>query len=237
MKHNSQLLGFSRRFVGSGGIIQPPDLSKSEAIGYKSQSPWGISGRKITPSVKAVPAFTLIEMLVVVAIFSVISLVILANHSRFDSSVLLGSLAYDIALSVREAQVYGLSVQEYASNFQVGYGIHFAGSGSYVFFADTNTNNQYDAGVDSIVQTYALNQGHTIARFCGITSLGVQECSDSLPPIDHLDVDFFRPNPDANISSNLTPQYSSAKITVASPSGETRTITIASTGQISVTNP
>src|SRR3989344_6847475 len=81
-------------------------------------------------SVKALRAFTLVELVVVLAIFTLISSVVLANHSRFNGSVLLGSLAYDIALSIREAQVYGLSVKQHTvagvGQFQIGYGIHFA---------------------------------------------------------------------------------------------------------------
>jgi len=187
----------------------------------------------------AARGLTLIELLVVMGIFSVISLVVLANHSRFNSSVLLGSLAYDIALSIREAQVYGLSVKQYGSNFQVGYGLRFAGASSYTFFADTNANKRYDSGIDSIVQTFSVGRGHTIQRFCGITVSGVEECSGGAGPgtIDHLDVVFFRPDPDALFSSNSTTLYSSGKIIVTSPSGETRTVHIVSTGQISVTNP
>jgi prepilin-type N-terminal cleavage/methylation domain-containing protein len=192
-------------------------------------------------------AFTLIELMVVVSIFLVITGVILANHSRFNSSVLLGSLAYNIALSIREAQVYGLSVQTYNTNFQVGYGVDIsvAAPNSYVLFADTNANKHYEApttpptaGTDSVVQTYAVGAGHTIKRFCGTYSTGVTQCSDDTAnPIDHLDIVFFRPNPDANISSENPGFYSSGKIVVASPSGETRSITIQSTGQVSVTNP
>ena len=93
-----------------------------------------------TPSLfsQAVRAFSLIELLVAVSIFVVISTVILANHSRFNSSVLLGALAYDLALSVREAQVFGTSVREFSSSFQVGYGVHFEiGSPQlFYFFAD-----------------------------------------------------------------------------------------------------
>lgn len=181
---------------------------------------------------------TLIELLVVMGIFSIISLVVLANHSRFNSSVLLGSLAYDIALSVREAQVYGLSVREFANSFQVGYGVRFASATSYVFFADTNANKKYDSGVDSIVRTYTLGKGHTVKRFCATSSLGVETCSDSSSgPLNYLDILFFRPDPDANITSNNPTVYSSAKVVVTSPSGETRTVTVVSTGQISVTNP
>lgn len=181
---------------------------------------------------------TLIELLVVMGIFSIISLVVLANHSRFNSSVLLGNLAYDIALSVREAQVYGLSVRQYSSNFQVGYGVRFASPSSYVFFADTNANKRYDSGVDSIVQTYSLGRGHKVKRFCGTLSSGTEHCSDAgSGAIDHMDIVFFRPEPDANMSSNLSNLYSMAKVVVTAPSGETRTISIVSTGQISVTNP
>ena len=188
---------------------------------------------------KSLAAFTLIELLVVMAIFMIISLLILANHSKFNSSVLLGSLAYDIALSVRQAQVYGVSVQQLqnTTNFNVGYGIHFAGSSSYFLFADTNGNNVYDSGVDTIVTNYSVTQGHFIKQFCGITANGGQQCSDDPSPITSLDIEFVRPNPDANISSNFPGLYSFGKIVVASPSGETRTVTIASTGQISVTNP
>ncbi len=188
-------------------------------------------------SPKALRGFTLIELIVVMAIFAVISIGVIANYSRYDSSMLLGSLAYDIALSVREAQVYGLSVKGYSSNFQVGYGIRFANSSTYTFFADTNANKVYDSGVDSIIDTYSVGGGHSITRYCTVDSLNQTKCSDDASPIHHLDVVFFRPDPDANISSDKGSLYSSAKIVVASPSGETRTVTIQSTGQISVTNP
>lgn len=181
-----------------------------------------------------VRGFTLIELLVAVSIFVIISTVVLANHARFNSSVLLGSLAYDIALSIREAQVYGVSVRQFDSGFSVGYGIRFSSADSYALFVDTNDNQQYDDGVDSILRTYTLQHGHTIAQFCGITSEGAEECSSGGTPIAHLDVVFVRPDPDAIISSNEPGRYSSARVVVSSPNGESRTVTVASTGQISV---
>jgi prepilin-type N-terminal cleavage/methylation domain-containing protein len=197
-------------------------------------------------------AFTLIELLVVMAIVMLITGAILANNSRFNSSVLLGSLAYDIALSVREAQVYGLSVQESNASFQGGYGVHFSASDSYVLFSDVNANKRYDpapAGTDTIVQTYAVGLGHTVKSFCGTFSGNTTpQCSSDASPIKYLDIVFFRPNPDAIITSDKTTfsatngvinpvnPYSSAQIVVTSPSGETRTISIQSTGQISVMN-
>lgn len=187
-------------------------------------------------------AFSIMELMVVVALFSVISLVVLANHSKFNSSVLLGSLAYNVALSVREAQVYGLSVQGRSeagvvTNFQVGYGVHFTGNSSYVFFADKNLNKRYDGTpTDEIIKTYTLSSQHSVSRFCGITSAGASHCSDGTggTTISYLDIVFVRPDPDANMVSDQLSGYSRAEVRVSSRTNETRIITIASTGQISV---
>lgn len=190
----------------------------------------------------AARGFSLIELLVVISIFSLITTVILANHARFNGSVLLGSLAYDIGLSIREAQVFGLSVRQFANQFDIGYGVHFSDPASYLFFADRNTNNRYDGegeSNDSLIRNYAVGRGHTILRYCAETANGYEQCSDSSPgAISYLDIVFFRPDPDAVITTNeLSTTYSRGKITVSSPVGETRTVTIESTGQISVTNP
>ena len=185
---------------------------------------------------KTYRAFTLVELIVVMAIFLIITGVILANNSKFNSSALLGSLAYDISLSVREAQVYGLSVQTFGTQFsatgynvQVGYGIHFdaATPTSYFLFADSNADKYYDSA-DTTLQTYAVGSNHFIKSFCGTLSPsegGATQCStDASSPIHHLDIVFFRPNPDAIITSdqnaNPAQPYSSAQVVVASPSGE-----------------
>lgn len=184
-------------------------------------------------------AFSLIELMVVTGIFTVITGVVLANNAQFNSSVLLGNAAYDVALSVRQAQVYGLSTQAFSGQFQLGYGIHIQGTGQYLLFADVDpeTNRRYDAGVDQIVELYTLGRGHTVQRFCGITANGTEECSDNQAALTHLDISFLRPNPDATITGSTPSLFSSARVTLQSRSGETRTISIQSTGQISVSNP
>ncbi|MCL9971797.1 MAG: prepilin-type N-terminal cleavage/methylation domain-containing protein [Candidatus Pacebacteria bacterium] len=186
-----------------------------------------------------VRGFSLIELLVVTGIFVVITGVVLANNAQFNSSVLLGNAAYDIALSVRQAQVYGLSTQAFSGQFQVGYGLHFASPTEYLLFADLDEDNnkRYDAGVDQVVATYALGRGHTIKRFCGIRADLTEECSDNASALTHIDVGFLRPNPDATITGDNPSAYSIARITIQSTGGQTRTVSIQSTGQISVTNP
>jgi Tfp pilus assembly protein FimT len=183
--------------------------------------------------------FSLIELLVVTGIFIVITGVVLANNAQFNSSVLLGNAAYDIALSVRQAQVYGLSTQSYSGQFQVGYGIHFASPTQYLLYADLDVanNKRYDAGVDQVVAEYTLSRGHSVLRFCGLRSDSTEDCSDNTAALTHLDVAFLRPNPDATITGDSPTPYSIARITLQSKSGQTRTVSIQSTGQISVTNP
>jgi prepilin-type N-terminal cleavage/methylation domain-containing protein len=59
--------------------------------------------------------FTLIELLVVVGIFGILSSVIFANYSGFDSIIVLENVAHEIALEVRQAQSFGIGVREFSS--------------------------------------------------------------------------------------------------------------------------
>jgi len=181
--------------------------------------------------------FSIIELLVSISILALISTIVLANHTRFNGSVLLGSLAYDIALSVREAQVFGVSVRQYNNEFQLGYGVHFSGTTSYELFVDGNKNRLFDTE-DTIIKTFNVQRGFTLKSFCGITSENVSYCSTDLQnPITHLAIVFLRPEPDAFITSNDPGVfYSRGAITVTSPGGNTRVVDVASTGQISVQN-
>lgn len=181
--------------------------------------------------------FSLVELVVSVAIFLVITAVILVKHSEFSGTLLIENLAYDIALSVRKAQVFGLSVREFSvgsQEFNVGYGVHFdsASNNTYIFFADRNRNEKYDDSSE-ILETFTLRKGNTISEFCGILASGTEKCSPS--DISFLDIVFERPNPDAIIKSNIAGDtYAAAKITVASPQGTKWNINIVTTGQISV---
>jgi len=69
----------------------------------------------------------------------------------------------DIALSLREAQVYGLGVKDVGAGvFDVSYGVHFDINtpSSYIFFADLNDNLIYEDGVDGIVESGTLDIGY-----------------------------------------------------------------------------
>lgn len=48
--------------------------------------------------------FSLLELLVVISIFTIITTIALFNQGQLNSNVLLTNLAYDVALTVREVQ-------------------------------------------------------------------------------------------------------------------------------------
>lgn len=206
--------------------------------------------RRVTFSTRG---FTLIELLVVSAIIAMVSGLMLANNARFGGAITLKNLAYDIALSVRQAQVYGISVARFgdgAGRFDIGYGMHFseANPRNYVLFADAGVQNGlYDsgglAGSELVAQT-TIDRGYSIVDLCAKPPGGVETCS-----LSQLDIFFKRPEPDAyisiegsplsfNASGNVTSTNLNerARIIIASPRGDCMSVSVEATGQISVTN-
>lgn len=187
--------------------------------------------------------FTLVELMVVVSIMSILTTVLLFQHRRFDSSTLLRSLAYSVALSIRQAQVYGISVRQFgatANSFNYSYGVYFTSGSYYYLFADVNGDKLRAVDGSEDVQRFTIGTGYSIVKFCGTVVSGGplgQHCSNSGSPITSLTIYFRRPNPDARFSSSATSEvYSDAYIQLTSPAlgTNTRGITVTSTGQISV---
>lgn len=185
--------------------------------------------------------FTLIELLVSLAIIVLITSIVLVNHTRFSGSIFLGNLAYDIALSIREAQIYGLSVREFDSSFDLGYGVHFdiSQNSSFFIFADLNRNQRYDSP-DDIVEQFTITRRNSISKLCATLPgvAGVEVCSDAgSNPVTVIDVAFNRPNPEAIIKDGSGTTYKEAVIYIMSDEGDMRSVLVESTGQISVQNP
>ena len=68
---------------------------------------------------------TLIELLVALVIFSIITGVVLFNYGDFNASLTMQNLADDIALTVRRAQSYAIGVRGRSGDFNIGYGVYF----------------------------------------------------------------------------------------------------------------
>ncbi len=206
--------------------------------------------------------FTLVEMLVVLAIISILTSLALLGQSTFNKSLLLTDTAYGIAFSGREAQTFGVSSRKFGSVQDAGYGLHFDRStpGSYVVFADISNpspipsncpvgvsgtpeqkpgNCRFDSGspADGIVNTYTFDRGFFVQSFCG-KSGATRYCSTDTIPLTTLDTVFTRPNTSATITglrSGSVSQFSCAEITLADGTGAAKqTIRISGLGEISV---
>lgn len=186
--------------------------------------------------------FTLVELMVSIAIFVVITGIIMVDQRRFGGNILITNLAYDVALGIRQAQVYGISVKSVNQQFNSSYGVHFGPPGYFILFADTNHSGSYDTSSDDgtgcialteCVTFFKVEQGNAISKFCADNS-----CSDT-GAIDRLDILFTRPNPEPAVKAykgGLAIPASSASITVSSPQGVTKTVSVSPSGQISIKN-
>ncbi len=187
--------------------------------------------------------FSLVEMLVVTAIFIIISSLTLASHSRFGGQIVLENMAYDVALSLRHAQLYGIAVRRFGSSeFNVGYGMYFAAPTTYQLFADSlEGNGMYDcpdpqnATTCELVESTSIVGGHRITDLCTrSTGSTVYVCGKS-----RLDIFFKRPEPDAYIRASTGGigdgvVYEAAQVIITSPRDQARAVTVEHTGQISV---
>lgn len=190
---------------------------------------------------------TLIELLVVVAIMVIVTGVVLANNGRFGGKVLLQNLAYDVALTIREAQVYGISVQRFSTGtFARAYGVHFeenasaSTQGQFFLFADViGQNGLYDCPDPTsgpltceLVDAYLMRPGYRIVDIC-VPKTQVRPCGNS-----ELDISYQRPDPDAYIRAlgpdGNTTLYESARLYILSPQGDTMSVIVEENGQIAV---
>ncbi len=179
--------------------------------------------------------FTLVEMVIVAAIIVVVTGVLLTNNNTFSGRILLGNLAYDVALSIREAQVYGIGTREAEGTFEAAYGVFISvpddfGATSYTLFADKDGSKSYDAASDLVVQNFTVGNGFRIKDVCYLGA-GGYSCEKGT-----LNIAFKRPQPDALIyhSSKLDVPLGGAEIVLQSPKGETRIVRVLQSGQISV---
>lgn len=209
--------------------------------------------------------FTLIELVITIAIFAAMTSYLLAKYGQFNQSLLLTNLAYDVALTVRTAQSYGLNVKAVTTNaeyvppsFDFPYGVRFDSSSSknksFIFFADQNLlpsgkfgNGIYDpapdnaeSSVDEKISAYSIKRGSLIDEI--IVCVGEGTGSEvSCATADTLDVTFKRPDPDARIYANGVSTITGSKITYAEVSllasdGLKKKVVIRSTGQIAITD-
>ncbi len=197
--------------------------------------------------------FTLVELVVSLAIFAFMTIFLIAKYGTFNQSVLLTNLAYDVALNIRTAQSYGLNVKSVPSStgapasdvFKYPYGVHFdknvSGSppppppqnNKFVFFADTGPVTDYMyTDMDTTIATYNIKRGGVVVNLCSGSGPG-EQCQTR----NTLDITFKRPDPNAIIKADYSPtSYPYAEITLKATDGGTKRVIVRSTGQIQISN-
>lgn len=208
--------------------------------------------------------FTLVELIVVLGIIILITGIAITSQTTYNRKLLVTNTAYTVALTIREAQSFGLSSRQDGGVQNAGYGVRFSDVNytQYVMFADllatiakhatcpTGTANTPEAkpgnclydGTAETVTTYNLNKGFKVHDACGIRSDNSALVCLSNPSYTALDIVFLRPNTEAIMTMLTTvvppgkAPLSCAIIWIQPPSGVTdlKCILVSQAGQVSV---
>ncbi len=204
--------------------------------------------------------FTLVELMVVISIFMVISSLVIFNYGDFRSKVSLQNLTDDIALSVRKAQSFAIGARAIGTDFSNSYGVHFAlntnlptplAGSNKSFLMFSSIDKVYDDSGRSVCGDGASTSINECVELFKITTADIIKSIKSSDGTiatsgssSSLDISFTRPNPRAyfcfkpNGATTCSLNVTSVDIIVSNGlSGtkeKTRTISVQNTGQISI---
>jgi prepilin-type N-terminal cleavage/methylation domain-containing protein len=208
---------------------------------------------------------TIVELLVVIGIFTIISVIIIFDYGKFRSTSSLQNLADDVALSVRKAQSFAIGVRGAGSGgFSPGYGVHFSienidpselttysGSNrSFVLFANIDNDISYDnngsCGITSLIEGNECIEELKVMSTDRISSIIYSQGGSDyeIREGDVIDIFFLRPNPEPTFcyktessSTCDVENISYVKIEIKNDANPDyiKTVTIYNNGQISVT--
>ncbi len=173
--------------------------------------------------------YTLVELLVVVAIIVALTAVVLSNFPQAKLQFSLGRVAYKFQQDGRRAEELALSSTQFTDSAGphsiAGYGIYVdqANPKQYIIYADSVPgNHHYDPGADYIVETVDF----------GTTEPGIVMQQFNNVVGTTLSVNFAPPNP----VTTITPTSSSVDVVFAqeSDTSKTKTVSINSVGLIEV---
>lgn len=194
--------------------------------------------KKIQQTIKK--GFTILELIIVIAIIAVLTTVILFNSRGLNSSILVSNTAYEVSLMIREAQTYGLGVRA-TENSVIGFaysqGIHFdstvSNANTITLFSDKDNNGQWSGSTENI-QTYTISKDRagSVLSICVVT--GVTGCQ----AVSSADILFKRPNPEAVFFVAPNPGGSASAVVVnlgfTPGNGQCRSIIIQKSGAVQI---
>lgn len=187
-------------------------------------------------------AFTLVELLLTISIFMIITIVVLINSGKFNNSVIMANIAYEVALTIREAQNYSLNVKlvpdlDENIDFKSGFGVNVdltADNLTYNLFSDRDPaggDRMYDATGDFTIKSYKIKRGYYVK------SIAVTDGAGQVAK-DKINISFKRPDARAYIYDGSGNEFSKAEICIGHPSSanDLSCINVNSSGLIDVVN-
>lgn len=185
--------------------------------------------------------FGLIELMVSISIMTLVSTVILVKNRSFNNALLLRNQAYEVAFSLRQAQLLAVSGAKEKTGASNQYGIYFdvtaANANRYRVFRDDSNANSNDKGWYNTGDVTIGTLGTLDNRF--VIKDILNSSGDSLAG-DTFAVTFIRPNFDAYFKTTAGSPASGPVYIKIGPKDGTyvnepyRLVEITSTGQISV---
>jgi prepilin-type N-terminal cleavage/methylation domain-containing protein len=215
-----------------------------------------------TTNYKPKTGFTLIELMIVVAIVAIVSSVVFSNMPLYKGTIALDREAGTMALTLRKAQQYSVAVRKFDDTITTipagcnedlykvrfpAYGVHLnLGSPStYTIYADPDcdgvSNSYPTAGSNGdLIETISLGNRITIDDICiNIDPPLTSECASLTGNFDQADIWYVRPGPQIVFTlykggAVVPPPPTSLEIVLKLPEGNRRSVIARTTGQVSV---
>lgn len=186
--------------------------------------------------------FSLIEIVVSLAIITLVTTLVMVRFGSFNSSIILKNQAFELALDTREAQVFSVSVRGSQNEFREEYGIYVDVDqpSHYIFWLDDSSNN---GGVEPVLPAFNASPNDETIRVRTLDPRFsiVEICinTDSNCDVEEVHISFARPNFDAKIRAVTDSGTSAAqdvRITLAANNDLTftRSVVVTQSGQITV---
>jgi prepilin-type N-terminal cleavage/methylation domain-containing protein len=116
--------------------------------------------------------FTLIELMVSIAIMGILTAILATGYAHQSAARIIERNAIEFALQVREAQVYALGDKQFQGGGYPGYGVFVNPiTNSYLLFADVDKSNSYNGSTTECtgecISITQLTGGNHLAVSCG----------------------------------------------------------------------
>ncbi len=179
-------------------------------------------------SVESLRGFTILEVVIVLALMMLILGVTLRTDRAAQGTVRHLNTTYEVALFMREAQVRGTSVVKTGADFDKAVGVHAAAGATneLLMFIDGNGDGRYQSG-ETILDRLTLKDATAVTGCAGTLASPGATCGA-------LHIVFKRPHPDARIRLGAGTTINEAAELRVVAGGVTRTVVVYNTGLISV---